>query len=153
MYIVGVSLQLHGVPIPNNSLVALDDLLRRTPKPGVSDPPTNANGLQTLMCVTDLKGCCETEELGNWYYPNGTRVPSDTGRYTFATFLANRGQNEVREGRQFFGSVRLWRRWSGPPERGRFRCELPSTSDHNVNQILYVNILCKILTSTSIELL
>ena len=141
MIIVGVSLQLHGVPIPNNSLVDFDDLLRRTPMTLNSDPPTNSNdGAQTLMCITDLVECCEIQELGNWYYPNGTRVPSSTGAYTYATFLANRGQNEVINGQQFHGSVRLFRRWSGPPERGRFRCELPSAANSTINQILYVNI-------------
>ena len=69
--LVGVSLQLLGQTIPNNSLVNLVDLLyqvHNTPE------PTNANGLQTLMCVTDRVDCCETPALGNWYYPNGSIV-------------------------------------------------------------------------------
>ncbi len=137
--VAGVSLKLRGVTIPNNSLVDLGDLLYRTP----SDPhPNNANGLQTLMCVTDLVDCCETQGHGNWYYPSGTGVPFDTGSDTSRSFLANRGQYEVRmrDGRQFNGSVRIWRRWSDPFGRGRFRCELPSTADPSVNQTLYVNI-------------
>ena len=147
MIIVGISLQLYGIPIPNNSLVDLDDLLCRTPTTLNSDPPTNSNdGAQTLMCITDLVECCEIQELGNWYYPNGTRVPSSTGAYEFATFLANRGQNEVINGQQLhaYGSVRLFRRWSRPPERGSFRCELPNAADPNTTQTLYVNIQCKL---------
>ena len=57
-----------------------------------------------------------------------------------AEFLINRGPNEVRNGRHFYGSVRLFHRWSSPPERGRFRCELPSMADPSVNQTLYANI-------------
>jgi hypothetical protein len=135
--IAGVSLKLRGVIIPNNSLVDLGDLLYRTP----SDPhPNNTNGLQTLMCVTDLVDCCETQGLGDWYFPSGAGVPFNTGRVTSKSFLANRGQYEVRmrDRRQFYGSVRIWRRWSYPPGRGRFYCELPNAA--GVNQTLYVNI-------------
>lgn len=76
---------------------------------------------------------------GNWYYPNGNRVPTamSEGR---VSFQRNRGPNEVINGRQFYGSVRLWRRYSNPPEKGRFRCDLPSAVDSSVNQTLYVNI-------------
>ena len=52
----------------------------------------------------------------------------------------NRGPNEVIGEQQFNGSVRLFRRWSGVPERGRFRCELPSAANPSINQIVYVNI-------------
>ena len=129
---VGVSLVLQGQAIPNNSLVNLDDLLYVTS----NDQPTNANGLQTLMCVTDLVDCCELPARGNWYYPDGRIVLYNTGG---ATFQRNRGQNEVINNQQFNGSVRLWRRYS-PTERGLFRCELPDAN--GVNQSLYVN-LCK----------
>ena len=127
-----MSLQLQGEIVPNNSLVNFDDLLYHT----YGDlHPTNANELQTLMCVTDLIPCCETQGLGDWYYPDGTRVGL-IGRY-HATFQSNRGQNEVRSGQQFYGSVRLWRRYT-PSERGLFRCEVPDAN--GVNQNLYVNI-------------
>ena len=85
------------------------------------------------MCVTDLEDCCETQAFGDWYYPDGTRV---TGQGS-PTFQSNRGQNEVINGQQFYGSVRLWRRYT-PDERGLFHCELPDAS--NVVQTLYVNI-------------
>ena len=86
------------------------------------------------MCVTDLVDCCETEGLGNWYYPDGNTIVAGVG---FSTFHTNRGQNEFISGQQFYGSVRLWRIYT-PPERGLFRCEL---SDANgVSQSLYVNI-------------
>ena len=136
MYTVGVSLKLNGVSIPNNSIMDIDDILYRAPK---NPHPNNTNGLQTLMCVTDLVDCCETEVLGGWYFPNGTGIPLHTGNYEYRTFLANRGPYEVKNGQQFNGSVCLWCRYS-PIERGRFCCELPCAADPNVNQILYVNI-------------
>ena len=97
--------------------------------------------------MTDLVDCCDAPHTvhGDWYYPGGqTAVPS-SGPDIFitdgsASFLTNRGQNELINGRQFYGSVRLFRRWSEPPERGHFHCEIPSTADPNVNQTLYANI-------------
>ena len=87
------------------------------------------------MCITDLVDCSESPVFGNWYYPDGSTVQLNHGGT--GSFQSNRGQNEVRSGQQFYGSVRLWRRYS-PPERGLFRCELPDAN--GVNQNLYVNI-------------
>ena len=133
----GVSLKLRGVTIPNNSLVDVDDVLYSVP----SDPhPNNANGLhnQTLLCETYLIDCCDSPKTarGDWYYPDGRAVQFEGNRYNVA-FWRNRGQNEVINGSQFYGSVRLWRIYS-PGERGRFHCELPDAN--NVTQTLYANI-------------
>ena len=143
--------------IPNNSLVDLDDILYRTSDfyPSVrttccSINPSNSRPDlhdEALLCVTDLEDCCDAPRTvrGDWYYPDGqTAVPS-SGPDNFITdglpsFLSNRGPNEVRDGRQFYGSVRLFRRWSNPPGRGHFRCEIPSAANPNVTQTLYVNI-------------
>ena len=121
---------LLGQTIPNNSLVNLGDLAYQSPNlPGYTEDPTNANGRQTLMCVTDLIACCEMEGLGNWH------LPADIAGG--GVFRINRGQNEEINGQQFYGSVRLWQRYT-PQERGLFRCELPDAN--GVNQNLYVNI-------------
>ena len=125
---------LLGQTIPNNSLVNFDDLFYLTN----NNQPTKFNDeLQTLMCVTDLVDCCDLPRTvrGNWYYPDGHIVVFNTARS--ATFQSNRGANEVINDQQFYGSVRLWRRWT-PPERDLFCCELPDAN--GVNQILYVNI-------------
>ena len=109
----------------------LDDILYTT---NDNQNPTNANGHdQTLVCETDLEDCCDAPRTvrGNWYLPDGNVVGS-TG---IQIFYSNRGPNE----QGFNGSVRIFRRYT-PPERGRFRCELPSAADPNVNQILYANI-------------
>jgi hypothetical protein len=113
--------------------------------------PTNRNpGMDdaALQCITDLVDCCGTEsdtpsgimrtERGDWYFPDGTRV--ELAPNNIARFLVNRGPNEVINGQQFNGSVRLFHRFNAATERGRFRCELPSAADPEVNLVLYVNI-------------
>ena len=131
----------------------LDDVLNLAyTEPG----PTNrapARENAALQCITDLVDCCGTEsdtpsgitrtERGNWYFPDGTTVGFGDG----TRFLVNRGPNEVIGQQQFNGSVRLFRRWSDVPGRGRFRCELPNAADPTVNQILYVNI-CELRVAT-----
>ena len=133
----------------------LDDILYQTHVQAHGDPCCNTNPSNsrpdlhdgTLLCVNDLEDCCDAPGTvhGDWYYPDGqTAVPSSDPNNIIIdgppSFLTNRGPNEVRDGRQFYGSVRLFHRWSGPPERGRFRCELPITADPSVTKILYANI-------------
>ena len=139
MHAGDVSLKLHGMTIPSKSLVDLEDILYRVAR----DPdPNNTNGLhnQALRCETDLQDCCARPRTvhGNWYYPNGEVVKFDTDGLNTA-FRSNRGANERINGQQFYGSVRLFRRY-GPRERGRFRCELPNSANPSVNQTLYANI-------------
>ena len=144
----GVSLRFLEETLPSDSIVDFDDTLNI----GGGSAPTNRNPGSdgaALECITDLVDCCGTEsgspmrtERGDWYFPNGNRIASSSGSGT--RFLANRGPNEVINGQQVNGSVRLYRRFSDVPERGRFRCELPSAADPSVNQILYVNI-CELI--------
>ena len=117
---------------------------------GSGPAPTNRNPGSdgaALECITDLVDCCGTESgspvrtvHGNWYFPDGTIVGEFAPSAT--RFMVNRGPNEVVNGQQFYGSVRLFRRFSAIPERGRFRCELPNAA--GVNQTLYVNI-CELI--------
>ena len=70
----GVSLKLHGVTVPNNSLVDFDDLLYRTNRYPLLEDPSNNNFMlhnAALLCVTDLVDCCETPPRGDWHYPDG----------------------------------------------------------------------------------
>ena len=146
---VGVSLKLHGVTIPNNSLVDLEDILYWAPGSSCcNELPSNARPEihdGALLCVTDLEDCCDAPRTvhGDWYYPDGRTAFPSSGTHIangWAAFLMNSGANEVINGRQFYGSVRLFRRWSNPPEKGRFHCELPSAADPNTTQTLYANI-------------
>ena len=119
----------------------IDDILYRADIDGFREDPTNGNAIlhdQALLCVTDLINCCVSPQRGEWHFPNGNIVPFNSSAGEI-TFRQNRGQREGINGRQFYGSVRLFRRWSNPSGRGRFRCELPSANP-NVTQTLYANI-------------
>ena len=122
---------MRGEVVPSNSLVDIDDILFTTSD---SQNPTNARPdqhNQSLLCVTDLEDCCETEMLGNWYFPNGNLV-TNTGD---PSYRSNRGQKEVRNGRQFYGSVHLFRRRVPLVQNeGPYICVLPDR--FNVDQTL-----------------
>ena len=95
--LVGVSLKVQGVTVPNDSLVDVGDLLYRTTSEPELEDPSNSNATlhdAALLCVTDLVNCCESPEPhGDWFYPNGSIVLFD-GFPLNAVFRANRGQNE-----------------------------------------------------------
>ena len=145
MHAVGVALRFRGETIPNGSFVDLDDIMYTDPD-GASDLPSNRNPRdEASKCVTDLVDCCDPPRTGRgyWYYPNGSRVGLADGKFSVA-FQVNRGPNEVINGQTVYGSVRLFRRYSSVPGRGRFRCELPSAADPSVDQNIYVNI-CELI--------
>ena len=136
----GVSLKLQGVVIPNNSIVDIDEILYTALDSCCNKDPSNHQPDlhdQALLCVTDLVDCCESPHTvhGDWYYPNGSIVPFNA---VGLTFQKNRGPNQIINGRQFYGSVRLFRRGDRPPGRGHFYCELPDAALTYVT--LYANI-------------
>ena len=113
---------LRGVTIPNDGYVLASDI-------GFGDTG--------LHCNTDRSGCCTSGDhpsgaaQGHWYYPNGTQVGSFSEEDAASTdrnfFYRNRAT----------GIVRL-NRAGDPPQRARFRCEIPNAGGALVN--LYVNI-------------
>ena len=56
---------LNGTIYQNNSNVTLEDI---------------GEGADALLCLTNQPACCRPphveQALGNWFFPNGTRVPS-----------------------------------------------------------------------------
>ena len=102
--------------------------------------PDNVLSPLSLQCQTDLVDCCNSPHTqhGEWYYPDGTVIVFDAGG---ATFRRNRGPNGPYgpDDQMVYGVVRLWRRGI-PPERGRFRCEIPSAANSSISQILYAHI-------------
>ena len=131
---------MQGETAPNNSFVDIDDILRihtDEGKPSNSNPRSHD---QAMLCITDLVDCCEKPRLGGWYYFNGGII-QDQQYYYGALYSSNRGQYEFRDGRQFYGSVRLYQFFfpSGY-NNGQFpyTCELPDAN--NVTQTLYANI-------------
>ena len=151
IHAAGISLVFLGVTLPNDSFVDFDEILNIATNiiiPSTIGIPVTEH----QQCITDLVDYCGTEsgtvraERGDWYFPDGRRVCNfDLSDSDSTRFLVNRGPNKVIGEQQFNGSVRLFCRWSYVQERGRFRCELPSTSNPSVNQNIYVNI-CKFVS-------
>ena len=111
----GVRFALNGTTYPNNSLVTLEDI---------------SGGDNALLCLTDLTACCRSpytdywrHSIGNWYFPNGTRVPSPGSPWEL---YRSRGQMVVL----------LNRRQGG--EDGIYRCEIPDSM--NVYQNIYIGV-------------
>ena len=109
-----VWLSLNGIVYKNNSCVTLEDI---------------GEGDDALLCRTNLTACCRrpyTGEngsgIGNWYFPNGTAVPSGA----LEDFYRTRGRM----------MVHLNRRRGGV--EGIYRCEIPDSM--NVTQTIYIGV-------------
>ena len=83
-----------------------------------------------LLCITNQTACCRAPytgdmgfALGNWYFPNGSRVPSSGNQWDF-----HRTRGHM--------VVRLNRRRGG--EEGIYHCEIPDAM--NVNQTIYIGV-------------
>ena len=80
-----------------------------------------------LFCVTDLTACCRppysSNPTGNWYFPNGTRIPS-SGFQLY--FHRTRGQS----------AILLHRRRGGVT--GVYSCEIFDAM--NVTQTIYFGV-------------
>ena len=105
-------LSLRGTIYQNNSLMALEDI---------------GEGDNALLCMTDQIACCRRPyvllSLGNWFFPNGTRVLSNDEQWDFHR---TRGQSVVV----------LHRRRGG--EEGIYHCEIPDAM--NVYQTIYIGV-------------
>ena len=103
---------LNSTTYQNNSLVTLEDI---------------GENNNSLFCMTQLLACCRQSHagsvLGNWLFPNETRVPSSANKWDF---YRARGQSVVR----------LHRRRGGM--EGIYHCEIPDLM--NVIQIMYIGM-------------
>ena len=109
----GVRFSLRGTVYQNNSLVNLEDIGE-----GYDD---------ALLCVTDLTACCRppyyNSAIGNWFFPNRTRVPSSGVPWDFHR---KRGQS----------AISLQRRRGGV--NGIYSCVIPDAL--NKTQIIYIGV-------------
>ena len=97
----------------NNSLVTLEDI-------GESDD-------DALLCRTNLTTCCKIPygpSVGNWFLPNGSRVPSNDNTNT--AFYRTRGKMAV------------YLKHTGGGVEGNYRCEIPDLM--NVIQTMYIGV-------------
>ena len=103
---------LGNITYQNNSIVILEDI---------------GEYADALLCVTNQTACCRpsavVSAVGNWFFPNGTRVPSSGNQWDF---YRTRGQMVVG----------MHRRGGG--EEGIYRCEIPDSM--NVIQIIYIGM-------------
>ena len=83
-----------------------------------------------LLCITDQTACCRSpytgetpSALGNWFFPNGTRVSSSGKQWDF---FRSRGHMRVA----------LWRRRGG--DEGIYHCLIPDAM--TVTQTIYIGI-------------
>ena len=106
-----------GVQYPNNSIVNIEEV---------------GEGVDAVACQTDMRPCCWTPyRIGEWYYPDGSRVPIEGAG---ATFYRNRSDE---------GLVLLHRRnhiiTASSTSTGLFCCELPDAS--GITQTLCIGLL------------
>ena len=80
-------------------------------------------GDNALNCVTNITACCNQPGNGNWFFPNGTRVPSSGEQWDFHT---TKGQMVVRLNRRRVAVD------------GIYRCEI--TDPMNVDLTIYVGV-------------
>ena len=114
-YAGDVWFSLNGTTYQNNSIVTLEDV---------------GEGSDGLLCMTDVTDCCRPlpgKALGNWFLPNGTRVPSSDNQ---GDFYRTRGQSVVR----------LLRRRDGAD--GIYHCVIPvpQSDAEDVNQTIFIGM-------------
>ena len=107
---------LKGTTYQNNSVITLEDV---------------GEGDDALRCITDYPNCCRypftgPRVIGNWFFPNGTRVVSSDARWDFHR---TRWQSVVR----------LHRRRGGA--EGLYCCKIPNTL--NITQSIYIGVYSK----------
>ena len=85
-------------------------------------------GYGALFCLTDQHACCRSpyssNAIGNWFFPNGTRVPSSGAQWIF---------HRVRSGP---GLIYLNRRRGGV--NGIYSCVIPDAM--NVPRTIYIGV-------------
>ena len=105
-----VRFSLRNITYRNNSIVMIEDI-------GEHD--------DALLCMTDLNKTNSSNAFGNWFFPNGTTIPSDT----------ENNQSDIYRSRDEM-VVRMHRRRGG--EEGIYRCEIPDSV--NVTQSIYIGV-------------
>ena len=115
------SISFMGRTLANNSFV------------DISLVGEEADGSNSVLCITDLSTCCSGTDgahRGDWYFPNGTRVP-------FAALDVDVYETRMAQG------VGLRRR--NPSPSGIYRCDIPTTAVHDdtdtsVRATVYVGV-------------
>ena len=86
-------------------------------------------GGNSVQCITNLSTCCSNEQgphRGDWYFPNGTRLPLSGG----GDIYEGRGAQSVIMSRKNSNT-------GGPS--GIYRCDIPTKDPHAVYAGLYLD--------------
>ena len=87
------------------------------------------SGSSSVQCVTDLGTCCSSTEgshRGDWYFPNGDRLPFSGGGDIY----------EQREAQR----VNLRRTNSATSPVGIYHCDIPTNDGTSVRATVYVGL-------------
>ena len=82
------------------------------------------SGSDSVQCITDLRTCCSSTDgahRGDWYSPNGTRLPFSGGDDIY----------EYRATRRVY----LGRRNNPTSPVGIYRCDIPTIDVHDASHI------------------
>ena len=107
----GLKLMLGGQTYPNNSVFLMTDI---------------GEASLALLCVTNHTDCCQSNRMGEWFYPDNTQVPIKSAGLNF---YRDRGSQVVR----------LNRRNNALSPTGKYRCEIVDAS--GTSQTLIANII------------
>ena len=115
LYAGDVRFSLRGTTYQNNSIVTLENI---------------GDDSNAALCMTNFTTCCRRpytgingSNMGNWFFPNGTRVPSLGSQWDF-----------YRIRKQMV--VDLNRKRGGVD--GIYRCEIPDSA--SINQAIYIGV-------------
>ena len=84
----------------------------------------DASGSDSVQCHTDLSTCCSSNDgnhRGDWYFPNGNRLPFAGDGDIFEQRVAQR--------------VDIRRKNSGTSPVGIYRCDIPTNAIYDDNDI------------------
>ena len=113
-----------GETLLNHSYVNL----RHVGRPDNPDPYLSHD----IVCHTDLVTCCSSREgshRGDWYFPNGTRLPLPGGGHLF----------EARTAQQV--GLRHTHYPQLPSPSGMYRCDIPTNDrDMSVRETAYIGV-------------
>ena len=113
-----IELFIAGQPYTNNSVIELSEIFE-------------SNQTLSLICVTTRRSCCKSSVIGEWYYPNMTKVPNiEAGNNFYVS-------------REDDGTIRLHLRnvTSSLSNTSQFCCKLPNINNLNQKLCVYLGKL------------
>ena len=107
VYFPAIGFLLQGQLYGNNSIVTISDIGERD---------------NAFLCITNNNTCCNTDKKGNWSYPSGSAVESNSSG---DDLYRNRGRSVVR----------LHRRNNSLSPTGMYRCDIPDNKTSDLKSI------------------